>query len=45
MALKKAISRKNKSFFQEKIEKNANNLKELWRALKSLGMKSDKISQ
>ena len=45
MALKKAISRENKSFFQEKIEKNANNLKELWRALKSLGMKSDKISQ
>ena len=29
MALQKAISKK-KSYFQEKIEKNANNAKELW---------------
>ena len=45
MALQKAISKKKKSFFQEKIEKNANNSKELWKALKSLGMKSGKVNQ
>ena len=30
MALEKAISKKKKSFFQEKTEKNANNLKNYW---------------
>ena len=45
MALQKAISKKKKSYFQEKIEKNANNSKELRKALKSLGMKSDKVNQ
>ena len=45
MALQKAISKKKKSYFQEKIEKNANNSKELCKAFKSLGMKSDKIKQ
>ena len=45
MALPKAISKKNKSFFQEKIEKNANNSKELSKALKSLGIKSGKVNQ
>ena len=45
MALQKAISRKKKSFFQGKIKKNANNFKELWKALKSLGMKSGKVNQ
>ena len=45
MALQKAISKKKKSFFQEKIEKNANNSKELWKALKSLGMKSGKVNK
>ena len=45
MALQKAISKKKKSFFQEKIEKNANNSKELWKTLKSLGMKSSKVNQ
>ena len=39
------FSKKKKSFFQEKIEKNANSSKELWKALKSLGMKSDKENQ
>ena len=46
MALQKGISKKKKSFFQqEKIEKNANNSKELWRALKSIVMKSGKVNQ
>ena len=45
MALQKAISKKKKSYFQEKIEKNANNSKEVRKALKSLGMKSDKVNQ
>ena len=45
MAFQKDISRKKKSFFQEKIEKNANNSTELWKALKSLGMKSSKVYQ
>ena len=40
MALQKTISKKNKYFFQEKIEKNTNNSKELWKALKSLEMKA-----
>ena len=34
MALQKTVSKKKKSFFQEKIEKNANNSKELLEALK-----------
>ena len=45
MALKKAISKKKKFFFQEKIEKNANNSKELWEALKSLVTKSGIVNQ
>ena len=45
MALQKGISKKKKSFFQEKIKKNANNSKELWRALKSIVMKSGKVNQ
>ena len=45
MAPQKAISRKKKSYFQEKIEKNANNTKELWKALRSLGQKSGKVNQ
>ena len=35
MAFQKAICKKKKSSFQEKIEKNANSSKELWKALKS----------
>ena len=31
--------------FQEKIENNANNSQELWKALKSMGMKSGKLSR
>ena len=45
MALQKDISKKKKSFFQEKIEKNVNNSKELWKAFKSLGIKSGKVNQ
>ena len=45
MALQKTISKKNKSLFQKKIEKNANNSKKLWKALKSLGIKSGKVNQ
>ena len=45
MALQKAIPKKKKSYFQEKIEKNANNSKELWKATKSLGMKSGIVNQ
>ena len=45
MGLQKAISKKKKPNFQEKIEKNANNSKELWQALKSLAMKSGKVNQ
>ena len=35
MTLQKAISKKKKFFFQEKIDKNVNNSKELWKAFKS----------
>ena len=35
MAIRKAISKKKKSYFQEKIEKNASKSKELWKAFKS----------
>ena len=45
MALQKTISKKKKSFFQEKIETNANNSKKLWKAFKSLGIKSGKVNQ
>ena len=45
MALQKATSEKKKSFFQERIEKNANNSKELWKALKFSGIKSGKVNQ
>ena len=43
MALQNAISKK--SFFEEKIEKNANNSREPWKALKCLEMKSGKVNQ
>ena len=44
MALQKVISKKKKCFFQEKIKKNPNNSKELWKALKSLEIKSGKVN-
>ena len=45
MVLQKVISKKKKSFFQEKNEKNANHSKELWKAFKSLGIKWGKVNQ
>ena len=45
MALHKALSEEEKNFFQEKIEKNANNSKKLWKALKFLRIKSGKVNQ
>ena len=45
MALQKYISKKKKTYFKEKIEINANNSKELLKALKSLGMESGKVNQ
>ena len=42
MVLQKAICKKKKSYFQEKIEKNANISKELWKAHEVL---SNKIKQ
>ena len=45
MALHKAISMKKKSYFQEKIDKNANNSNKLWKAFKSFRMKSGKVNQ
>ena len=39
------LYQKVKCYFQEKIEKNASGFKELWKALKSLGMKSGKVSR
>ena len=42
MAPQKATSKKTKSIFQEKIESNANNSKELWKALRN---KSGKVNQ
>ena len=37
--------KKNKSCFQEKIEKNPNSSKKLRKTFKSLGMKSGKVNQ
>ena len=42
---KKQYLGKRNLFFKKKIKKNANNFKELWKALKSLGMKSGKVNQ
>ena len=45
MALQKALSKKKKYYFQEKIEENANDSKELWKVLKSLGIKLGNVNQ
>ena len=45
MVLQKAISKKKKFFFEEKIEKNASSSKELRKVLKSLAMKPNKVNQ
>ena len=45
MHLKKMILKKKKSYFEEKLGKNRNKPKELWKTLKSLGLSSDKARQ
>ena len=45
MAFQKALSKKKKYYFQEKIEENANDSKELWKVLKSLGIKLGNVNQ
>ena len=42
MHLQKMILKKKKSFFKRERAKNRNKPKELWKALKSLGLSSDK---
>ena len=36
------ILKKNKSYFEEELDQNRNKTKELWKALKSFGLSSDK---
>ena len=36
------ILKKNKSYFEEELDKNRNKPKELWKTLKSLGLISNK---
>ena len=36
------ILKKKKSYFEEELAKNRNKLKEFWKALKLLGLSSDK---
>ena len=38
----KMILKKKKSYFEEELDKNRNKPKELWKALESLGLSSDK---
>ena len=42
MHLQKTILKKKKSYFEEELAKNRNKPKELWKALKSLGLSQDK---
>ena len=43
--LQKIIGEITKSYFQELLDKNRNKPKELWKALKSLGINLDKASK
>ena len=43
--LKATIQRKKGTFFQDKIQENSKNSKELWKTLKSLGLNSKKTGQ
>ena len=45
MHLLKMILQKKKSFFENQLAKNRNKLKELWKALKSLGLSLNKASK
>ena len=43
MHLQKMIPKNKKSYFEEKLGKNRNKLKELWKTLNSLGLSLDKV--
>ena len=43
--LKATIQRKKGTFFQDKIQENSKNSKEVWKTLKSLGLNSKKTGQ
>ena len=45
MHLQKIILKKKKSYFEQELDKNRNKPKELWKALKSLGLSSDKAQK
>ena len=45
MHLQKMIPKKKKSYFEEELDKNRTKPKELWKALQSLGLSSDKARQ
>ena len=45
MHLQKIILKKKKSYFEEELATNSNKPKKLWKALKSLGLSSDKASK
>ena len=45
MHLQKMILKKNKSYFEEELDKNRSKPKELWKTLKSLSLSSDKARQ
>ena len=43
--MQKRILKKKKCYFEEKLGKNRNNPKEIWKTLKSLGLSLDKAKQ
>ena len=43
--LKAIIQKKKRNFFQDKIQENSKNSKQLWKTLKSLGLNSKKTGQ
>ena len=45
MHFQKMIPKKKKSYFEEELDKNRTKPKELWKALQSLGLSSDKVRQ
>ena len=45
MHLQKMMLKKKKSYFEEELDKNWSKPRELWKALKSLGLTSDKARQ
>ena len=45
MHLQKMMLKKKKSYFEEELDKNWSKPRDLWKALKSLGLTSDKARQ